>query len=117
MKLLIAFLTNTTVGKSILTATGLLGFLQVTGDVFKNNTSFLEAILNSVPATITTLLGSIWGVVLVGKSVWNAFIDGRTKWDQFQTNKALNGIKVKTETEHLEQEEIQTESKRKTSGK
>ena len=113
MKLIIAFLTNTTLGKSIFGAAGLLGILQVTKDVMQNQSGFLEAILNSVPATVTTVLGIVWGCVLVMKSVWSGYIDGRKKWDEFATAKELNRIKVKTEGEHLEQEEIVTDKKRK----
>ena len=84
MKILFSLLFSTSTGKVIYSAAIGISAIEVLQDVQLNQANFFDAILNSVPATITTVLGIVWGVVLVAGAVDDKF----TKWQQ-------NRIKIK----------------------
>ncbi len=101
--MLITILTNTTIGKWIYGTVFSFSTIGLMQESVTTNTGFLETLLQNIPAQVIYILGIVYGISLVLGKLSDAW-----------TKHRMNNLKVKQEKEHLEQEEIITERKRKS---
>lgn len=100
MTLIVTALTNTTFLKSYFLTIFSVQTLALLQEA--KNGSFSEALVNNIPAQVLGFLGVIAGLIWI-------FRMGDDAW----TNHLLNKSKAKMQDEKVEQEEIQTDLKRK----
>lgn len=102
--LIMTYITNTTYLKYVFLSAFGVNFLAVIDATEQTPMNFYEALVSNTPAQVLTVLGIVAGIIWVLKLADNAW-----------TNHKLNVYKTIIEKEKAEQEEIDTDIKRKTS--